>query len=647
MSFLELQNIHKSYYTGKDEFKVLKGINLAFERGEFVSILGESGGGKTTLMNIIGGLDRDYTGDVLLNGQALRHASEKDMDSYRRETIGFIFQSFNLVSHLSILDNVLVSLQMTKLSRSEQVSKAKELLTKVGLADHIKKYPNQLSGGQKQRVAIARALASDPDIIIADEPTGALDSVNTKEILQIMDGIAADGKLVICVTHSQDVANHGTRIVHMEDGVINSDERIKEPFAVDPDRTATPTSHLSFGATVAMALKHMRYNMKRNVLILIGAAIGIFSVVLMLGLGSGIRGYMNDQIGAQVNPTAIQVAKNLTQDEQQSKDAVKKSELTSKDENRFKNIKNVASTEKGYFATGVQLKSGDKTTTESLFQTYNRSELSKDIKTGSKPSDGEILLTKTTAKKFAKNYKSLVGKNITLYMNAQKDDGTPVQLSKDFKVSGIIDSGTSAVTYDSMVELFKTQDLNIRPNFIVVNAKDTESVKAVQNRIKAFKKTDNKKLAEYQITGAGAIVDTLNVYLSLAFYVLAAIAGISLLVSAIMIIVVLYISVSERTKEIGVLRALGVRRKDIRNLFVNEAFFLGLFASLLGIIIAFIVQFAADSVAMKAIKFNIVNITPGYVIFGILVSVIISLLAAIAPAHQAAKLDPVESLSYE
>ncbi|KLK95928.1 bacteriocin export ABC transporter [Lactococcus lactis subsp. lactis] len=233
MAVLELKNIRKSYFLGKEEFPVLKGINLEFERGDFVSLLGESGGGKSTLMNIIGGLDRKYEGDVIVDGLAQKTKKEKDMDAYRRDTIGFIFQSFNLVSYLSVLDNILISLKMTSLSDKERHERAIELTKQVGLYEHRKKNPSQLSGGQKQRVAIARALASDPEIILADEPTGALDSQNTKEVLALLRQIAQSGKTVIVVTHSQEVADYGTRIIRLADGQITGDERLKEPYPVE------------------------------------------------------------------------------------------------------------------------------------------------------------------------------------------------------------------------------------------------------------------------------------------------------------------------------------------------------------------------------------------------------------------------------
>ncbi|MGV0168591.1 ATP-binding cassette domain-containing protein [Furfurilactobacillus sp. WILCCON 0119] len=638
MSFLELKDIHKSYYMSKEPFPVLKGISLKFERGEFVSILGESGGGKSTLMNIIGGLDHAYEGDVLLEGKSMHAAKESDLDSYRRQTIGFIFQSFNLISHLTLLDNVMVSLEMTNLSHHEQVERATNLLKQVGLGDHIHKYPNQISGGQKQRVAIARALASDPDIIIADEPTGALDSQNTKEILELMDGIAESGKLVICVTHSQDVANHGTRIVHMEDGKINEDRQLKDPFPVEGPQLSTKTKHLSFRSTLKMSLQHMRYNTKRNLLIIFGGAIGIFSVILMLSLGNGVKGYMNDQIESQINPTAVQVAKKTSQE------TVKAVEVTKADRDRMKKVKGVDDVVPGYYiANGAQVDYSGKTQRMFQFQTWNKTEKASDIKTGSKPGKNEILLTKDVAKKLNKsNYKSLVGKTVTFSATAMGDNNQPIAMTQKLKVSGIINSGTPAVSYGTLESMYKANNATLRPNFATVDTSNVQTTKSVQDKIKSMK--TNGKTA-FTITGVGAILDSLNTYISLAFYVLAGIAAISLLVSAIMIIVVLYISVSERTKEIGVLRALGVRRRDIRNLFVSEAFFIGLFSAVVGIILAWLVELLINHVAGAAIHFSIIQMTAGYITFGLLASIIISLLAAMAPSHQAAKLDPIESLS--
>ncbi|MFX3617974.1 MAG: ABC transporter ATP-binding protein, partial [Sporolactobacillus sp.] len=297
MAFLELHNIHKSYFLGKEEFPVLNGIDLQLERGEFISILGESGGGKSTLMNIIGGLDRKFTGQVTVDGHLLDHTKEKQLDNYRRRTIGYIYQSYNLISHLNIVDNILVSLDMTTLTSSQRKERAIALLKKVGLGEHLKKRPNQLSGGQKQRVAIARALASDPEVIIADEPTGALDSKNTAEVLELLVQIAAEGKLVIAVTHSQEVAGYGTRIVHLSDGKLDGDTRLKAAYPVPTDtQTEFQPKPLSAGASYKNAYKHLTFNFWRNSLIMLGTAIGLFAVLLFSGLGNGVNAFIQNQI---------------------------------------------------------------------------------------------------------------------------------------------------------------------------------------------------------------------------------------------------------------------------------------------------------------------------------------------------------------
>ncbi|CAI2666261.1 Macrolide export ATP-binding/permease protein MacB [Apilactobacillus kunkeei] len=637
MSFLELKNIQKSYYLGKDEFKVLKGIDLSFEKGEMVSILGESGGGKSTLMNIIGGLDSKYEGDVLLNGSSLKHDTDKQLDEYRRKTIGFIFQSFNLISHLTILDNVLVPLEMTNLSKKEQVARAKELLAKVGLSDHINKYPNQLSGGQKQRVSIARALAGDPEMLIADEPTGALDPENTTEILQILDNIAKEGKLVLTVTHSQKVADYGTRIVHMTDGRIDEDRTLRDKYA-ESDEPALESKSLSLKSIVKMTWDNIKYNSKRNLLIIFGGLIGIFSVVFMLGLGNGVRGYINHEIYSQVNPNSVQVSHKNTNDHSSFKDA---------DVSRLEDVKGVKSVEKAYASTGIQMKDGNKTA-QSSYMTTSLATINKDnIKHGTTPKDGEILINTAAAKALnKKNPNSMVGKEIQVSFTAMKN-GTPYPVTKKLNVSGIIDSQSplTIINYATVKEALVDNGIKIEPNFLNVNIKGgVNNVDPVQNRIKAIEVNGKKA---YSIQGAGAIVSTLNTYINLAVYVLAAIAGISLLVSAIMIIVVLYISVAERTKEIGILRALGATKGNVRMLFVSQALFLGIFSSVSAVVISYLIQLGINSAVHGLIDYSIIQISVGNAIFGIVVAVIINLLASILPSNKGAKLDPIESLSAE
>ncbi|WP_285299343.1 ABC transporter ATP-binding protein/permease [Lactiplantibacillus plantarum] len=664
MSFLELHDIRKAYTLNHQENVILKGINLNFERGEFISILGESGGGKSTLMNIIGGLDHHYDGDVLLDGQSLRSMNVRQMDRYRRETIGFIFQNFNLVSYLTVLDNVMLSLKMTKTSHAQQVQQAQDLLKRVGLEQQTHQYPNELSGGQKQRVAIARALASDPDIIIADEPTGALDSENTQEVMDILYSIAAEGKLVITVTHSQEVADYGTRIVHLDDGQIHDELVIGAPFDV-VDKQPTRYRTLGFRQMFRMSMQHMRRMWLRYLLIIFGSSIGISSIVVMLGLGSGIQNYMNHQITSQVNPTAVQVSKKTGKVStaarkkatsaaaykaavnQEQVTAAKNAEVTTANVKQLAAIKHVKSAKLGYY-TSTQA-SYKKTTVTASLQTDNPTILSKTIKDGSRPENGQVLIGRKLAKKMVgkKNYQQALNKKLTVKLATVNRKNQSVTVSQTLTVSGITGSDdTSAVVLPQTVKKMLTaKNVAYRPNFAIVQIDKLANVKQVEHQIKAIKGTNKKQ--QYNYTGIGDLIDSLNTYIRLATNVLTGVAGIALLVSAIMIIVVLYVSVSERTREIGVLRALGARKRDISHLFFAEALTIGVLAAVMGLLFGEGWQFLGNMAIYSLIKYPIVRISGAAMLGGITVSVVISLLAALAPAHMAARLDPVESLSHE
>jgi len=230
---IKIENLHKSYKTGATSLHVLKGLNLSVKEGELVSIMGSSGSGKSTLLNILGILDEADEGTYLLDGVPIKNLSEKKAAIYRNKFLGFIFQSFNLINYKSALDNVALPLYYQGMKRNERLDKAMLYLEKVGLANWASHLPNQLSGGQKQRIAIARALASDPKVLLADEPTGALDSKTSYEIMNLIQEINDDGKTILVVTHEEDIADMTKRIVHLRDGVIISDKPVEQKRALD------------------------------------------------------------------------------------------------------------------------------------------------------------------------------------------------------------------------------------------------------------------------------------------------------------------------------------------------------------------------------------------------------------------------------
>ncbi|MGQ2285635.1 ABC transporter ATP-binding protein/permease [Leuconostoc suionicum] len=660
MSFLELKDIHKSYFLGKEEFPVLKGINLSFEKGEFVSILGESGGGKSTLMNIIGGLDRNFSGDVLVNGNRLDHKQEKKLDVYRRETIGYIFQSFNLINYQTNLENVETSLNMTTLSAAQRKQRATELLDKVGLSEHIHKYPSQLSGGQKQRVAIARALAADPDVMIADEPTGALDSVNTAEVLELLEQIAQEGKLVIVVTHSQAVAEYGTRILHMADGKIDEEKNLKDKFEAPATTYRLTSKPLSASSVWDMAFDHLKYKKLQNFLIILGSAIGVFSVILFLGLGNGIKGYINDQVSSLANPNYPTVVRNTLSDKDATStervQATAQAAATDYSSTVFSdsvikkigNVKNVSKTYQGYQFGGAVFKYGNtQSQSGTQVQTWSPVYANKIVKAGHKPSgDNEIVIDKTFAQKANKNWKSLIGKNISYTYVAYNKNNQAVPVTSTMKIVGITDGGQAgtvyATTFSGMKKDLANASAVTEANYLTLKINDTNNVKSAVSAVNKIK--DNGQQAAVAVS-VGSVLDTINTITSLASYVLAAIAGISLVVSAIMIIVTTYMSVSERTKEIGVLRALGARAKDIRGLFTNEALLMGVISAAFGIATAYIAQFVMNSALYGLIKFNIVQVSLGNVIFAVIISLIIALVASFVPSRRAANLNTIDALA--
>ncbi|HLT49865.1 ABC transporter ATP-binding protein [Aequorivita nionensis] len=225
---IEIKNLHKSYHMGKNSLHVLKGINFSVSEGEMVSIMGSSGSGKSTLLNILGILDEADEGTYTLDGTLIKNLNEKVAAKYRNKFLGFIFQSFNLINYKSALDNVAMPLYYQGVKRNVRTEKAMHYLEKVGLADWASHLPNELSGGQKQRVAIARALASDPKVLLADEPTGALDSKTSYEVMELIQGINDEGKTILIVTHEDDIAHMTKRIVNLKDGIIIDDSKVNQ-----------------------------------------------------------------------------------------------------------------------------------------------------------------------------------------------------------------------------------------------------------------------------------------------------------------------------------------------------------------------------------------------------------------------------------
>ena len=295
---LQLKNITKNYLSGDNEVQALKGIDIEFRENEFVSILGQSGCGKTTLLNIIGGLDRYTSGDLIINGKSTKEFKDKDWDTYRNHSVGFVFQSYNLIPHQTVLANVELALTISGVGKAERKKKAIEALQKVGLGDQLNKKPNQMSGGQMQRVAIARALVNDPDILLADEPTGALDSKTSVQVMEILKEISKD-RLIIMVTHNPELAKkYSSRIVKLLDGKIIDDSNHYKSSEEDVKKARNKKdksgkASMKFTTAVRLSLNNLMTKKGRTFLTSFAGSIGIIGIALILSLSHGMQSYIN------------------------------------------------------------------------------------------------------------------------------------------------------------------------------------------------------------------------------------------------------------------------------------------------------------------------------------------------------------------
>lgn len=657
MSLLELKNISKYYkLKGSEKFQVLNTINLSFNTGELVAIIGESGSGKSTLMNLIGGLDSNFSGELFVNGRDVKKLKKRELDKYRKNEVGFIFQSFNLINHLSVLDNVTIAMTLSNVRKKERIKRAKEILENLGLEKHISKKPNQLSGGQKQRVAIARALINDPEIIIADEPTGSLDSKTTMQVLQIMKDIAQRGKLVIMVTHSEKVAASSTRIVKIADGSIIDDKEVLKTEGknvAEKQETLNKNKrrqNLSIVSSIKLALNNMKEKFARNILVSIGSSIGIMSIILMLSLGNGVKAYFNKTMNSYVNPLVIEVNMPSSDEDNVNLDftTVQKPDINStkpfeeEDITKLSQIQNVSSVEKGYTIISFGVNSlvyNNKTNNIVKISTISSNITSSNVEKGSLPKDGEILINKALSDEIGSD---IIGQKVNMHILINQKI-----VNKDFTISGVYTSTGGDLTasmkavflnYSDLEKLYSDNNNKLKPNVVYVNTTNSNYTAGIKDKIKGL---------GYVESSQEELTSMFNQMIDVLTYVLSGIAGISLVVSAIMIIVVMYISVVERTKEIGIIKAIGARGKDIRRIFISEAFLIGFFSGAIGIAGAYVLGRFINVMSNKLFALNIFILRKYYIALGMGVSIIISVLAGLLPANKAARLDPVESLRRE
>ncbi len=627
MAYLRVSKLKKSYRISKTEYQqVLNGIDVEFSKGELVAILGESGCGKSTFMNILGGLDSQYEGNVVLDGEFLKEYSQKQLDDYRKTRVGLIFQSYNLISHMSVLENVEIALAMNDVSKAERQELAKKALDTVGMLGMEKKLPNQLSGGQRQRVAIARALINNPEIVLADEPTGALDKEAAANVVQILRNIAAQGKLVIVVTHSKKLADSCGRTITIDDGKIVADENKQDELPDYESGNPCRGRKIRFKELFKLAYLNLKQTKKRSILVSIGMSISLAAVMLIACFSGGITSYVTETLVEGMNALQIQVTD------------------TSFDEDELETFSKIDGVE--YVVEGVSVKNnvfyetatGKKGTVTNLLSSYEY--LSREMAAGTVCTDGEI----TVNEQFAENlltyldegYEDLKGRTVTLSL----DSGV-----KSFTISGVYtDSSDYAgypcayITKADMQLLYASASKAMKINVLYLYAEDSTYLTAI---------TETVETLGYTAYRDDATVETLLTYIDLGSKVLIGFAAVSLAVSAIMIFIVTYISIIERTKEIGVLRAVGGGKGDVSKLFVCESALLGFLSGLIAVGLALFIGIAANLIMKNYISYALVELNVWYYLIGIGASILLAVGSGLVPALSAANLDPVDALRCE
>lgn len=630
---LKLENIKKEYKISKSNKQIiLNDINLELSSGEFVCIYGESGSGKSTLMNIIGGLDNNYDGKVKIDDVSIK---ELDLDNYRRDKIGFVFQNFNLIPYLTVFENVMLMLDMVKLKEKEKIKKTKEALRKVGLIKHSHKKPNELSGGMKQRVALARAIINEPDIILADEPTGALDKKNANKVLNMLKNLSLEGKLVIVVTHSNNVKKFANKIITLDSGKIIKFNNICDN-KIDKKSSKTLKRSINSSICIKLGINNIFKNIKRNILIIIASSIGVIGILISLYVGSGVKKYINDEIKNNIDPLSF----NITE---KGKNELYDIKYYSESEiSKIKKIKHIKNIVKNVsYSSAYIIYKNKKYDLVSLSSYTNMNE--KNIKKGNILKDNDIVFSEYLENNIDGN---VIDNYVSLYL-LDISNLEPKMISDDLKVSGIYKNGKidllnnsnyAYVKYETLEKIYNDYDMKLKPTELKIEIDNKNNIEYVKKEI--------KKLG-YELSNMQDYTNTIFDYLDIATFIISSFSFISLIVSIIMIITIFNINVLERTKEIGIFRAIGFRKKDIKRIFKTEAILIGFLTGISSSYFSIIISKLIKKVTISKFNVDLLNVEFKYIIYGLIISIIVCFAGSMYPSNKASKLNIVDALRYE
>ncbi len=753
---LELKNICKSY----KNTKVLNDINIKFRKKEFVSILGPSGSGKTTLLNIIGGLDKYDEGNLIIDGILTKNFKESDWDNYRSKKIGFIFQNYNLINHLTVKENVELSLLINGKNNKKRVV---QLLKKVGLENEINKYPNELSGGQMQRVAIARSIINDNDIILADEPTGALDSVTSIEIMNILKEISKT-KLVIMVTHNVELANkYSDRIIKINDGKIINDTKEYNEDSKENVKQSKKMS-MSFLVAIYLSFRNLRTKIGRTILVSIASAIGIFGIAVISSLSNGLNKYIKTTENEYLSNYPITLYKNndiLNLDLNLKEIKGTNGKITSyndllnnyiKNQNKKNNLYDFKQyLDSGILNNNIKFISYDYNLELQLYNNYNKVNLTSnfyknlsdielkenyELVYGKLPyqlneivlivdknnvindsilyslgikniNELNILYNKIKNNEKVNlesiyNYEDLLKGNYKLILNTDYyikyknnfinknndinymkniiDKGMDIKIvgilkaKNDYVINNVIGYRLELIkyiinknklsnigveqlnnkinvltnkefdninnTYDDICNLLGINDLD-NPDSISIYFNNLEDKNSIIKGIEHYNNIKNNKII--YVDNIKTVLKTITNIINIISYILVGLVFISLIVSSLMIFIITYISVLERQKEIGILKSLGARRKDIRMIFNSESIIEGFISGIIGIILTLFTNKIINLICLKLwdIK-NISVLGLENCLILIILSVFLCFISGFIPSNIASKKEVID-----
>lgn len=758
---LKLENITK-IYEGKNFKQIaLNDVTLAFRNNEFVSILGPSGSGKTTLLNIIGGLDKYTYGNLIIDGVSTRKYKERDWNNYRSNKVGFIFQSYNLINHQTVLSNVLLSLNIAGKPKKESIKLAKKVLKDVGLENYIKKKPKELSGGQMQRVAIARALVTNPDIILCDEPTGALDSQTSIQIMELLKEISKE-KLVIMVTHNVTLANkYSDRVIALNDGVITYDTSPYEVENYTLKKIKNKRKTMNKFTSLSLSFNNLLTKKSRTLLTSFAGSIGIIGIALVLSLSKGTQKYINKIEKETFSKYPISIMEsyidyqNMFDKEKESckngsicsindlsNNVVNDNKINSMSKfsnilkQNYENINNYTLDINYNYNIDLNIYKDNKMIENSslYFKEFfnNNSPLLKEYTLiyGKLPEKYNeiVIVTDENGKLPLSLMKSLfinedidLSKTInisyekiidskfklapeTFYYIYENDTWQYIKNNRDkindildksinLKITGILKLNKDAVisesgfigyskklinylndevnssnikksilenkdinpltnnlydenmTYEMLLDSISINDKN--PIKIDIYPKDYKSKEKIEGIIKKYNE-ENSNDKVYYTDYLKVFLNSITSLIKMITYVLTAFIGVSLIVSSIMISIITYISVLERTKEIGILRSLGASKKDIKNIFKAETIIIGTISGVIGVGVTLLLNKVIDKVIYNIMGISHITYLPwNYIFYLILISIVLCLISGLVPAKIASKKDPVISLRNE